>query len=131
LLSFQHKLTITEPQKTGNMMPMDTAEIQFYMRDSEAFRRLIKEKGLTLEDNGQDGICSPPDGGHYLFAIEKRVEAIEFYVHEFTELVVKALIMQEIENIRVKTHLDCAQFFLFGYKKAHELSQETEGDKLW
>jgi len=83
------------------------------MRDSEAFRRLVKEKHLPLEDNGQDGICSPPDGGHFLFAIEKRVEAIEFYVHEFTELVLKALIMQDVEAIRDKTQRDCAQFFYF------------------
>ena len=56
---------------------------QFYMFDSEAFRRLLKEKQPPLLAERTDGILSL-DGEHYLFVSYKRVEAIEFYVHEFT-----------------------------------------------
>jgi hypothetical protein len=112
-------------------MTVDTAEIQFYMRNSEAFRRLLNEKHLPILEDAKDGVCSPPDGGPYLFAIEKRVEAIEFYVHEFTELVVKAIILRELEPLKNISNQDYYKFVFFGTNIAHCLSRETEGDKVW
>ncbi|MGD0995405.1 MAG: hypothetical protein ABR909_07775 [Candidatus Bathyarchaeia archaeon] len=113
-------------------MTGDTSEIQFFMRDSEAFKKLIRENHLTLLDSMKDGICSPPDGGHYLFAIEKRVETIEFYVHEFTEFVLRPIIMQELQPYLKGITDDKIFYFNFNAGQiAHLLSQETEGDKVW
>ena len=107
----------------------DTSEIQFYMLESNAFKKIVMAKQLTALE-GMDGICYSLDGVNYLVAVEKRVEAIEFYVHEFTEFVLRAIIMQELDALN-SLQLDIASQKTFGEKIAHYLSKETEGDKQW
>jgi hypothetical protein len=113
------------------MITIDTSEIRFYLFDSGAFKSLLKAKQPPLLAERRDGILSL-DGEHYLFVSNERVEAIQFYVHEFTELVIKSVVMQELETILQIVTDD--KKFIFpskGAQFAHTISQETEGNGQW
>jgi len=75
----------------------DTSEIEFYLSNSEPFRKLRLPVMEEFTKNG--GICSPEGpnkGKHYLYVNSLMVEQVEFYVHEFTELIILGI--AEIEN---------------------------------
>ena len=107
----------------------DTSEIRFYLFDSDAFRMLLKERKPPLIAERKDGILSLGNE-HFLFVSNERGEAIEFYVHEFAEFVLKGIILQELEAMN-KFHQDFAIYKIFGAKFAHCLSEETEGNGQW
>ena len=75
----------------------DTSEIEFYLSSSEPFKKL--KLPVIDEFTKKGGICSPDGpnkGKHYLYVNPLMVEHTEFYVHEFTELIIFGI--AEIEN---------------------------------
>jgi len=109
----------------------DTSEVEFYVSASEPFKKLR----LPVIETESGGVCSF-NGKHYLYVTEKKIENIEFYVHEFTELIIKDIIINELEPLLNKlsneeryeerAHMNQAIGDI-----AHCLSQENEGDKIW
>jgi hypothetical protein len=114
---------------------VDTSVIEFYLSTSEAFKKLVKEKGLTIENSKENGICSCPNGEHYLHVNSEMVERIEFYVHEFTELIIKNIITEVVtKQINSNDKLDAEQKYLknrAALEIVQKLSKISEEGVIW
>lgn len=100
----------------------DTSEIEFYLSNSEQFKKL--RLPVIEEFTKKGGICSPDGsnkGKHYLYVNPLMVEHIEFYVHEFTELIIFGI--TEIENRNMLENKYTSQQL---QKLSHKLSEMSE-----
>jgi len=103
-------------------MPADTSEIEFYLSNSEPFRKL--KLPVMEESTKKGGICSldgPNKGKHYLYVNSLMVEHIGFYVHEFTELIILGI--TEIENRNTLKNRYTSQQL---QELSHKLSEMSE-----
>jgi hypothetical protein len=139
-------------------LKIDTSEIEFYESTSEPFKKLVKE--LKLEslriDTKKDGIITlfkkyhpylNLDCDKYYLKVHEKIENIEFYVHEFTELVIKGVIQGITDNVFKEIQNESViMAFIFLKNEtiktysiptereidvAHELSKMSEGDGIW
>jgi hypothetical protein len=110
-------------------MGVDTSEVEFYVFTSISFMKLVR--GLPAPTTESGGICSFNDK-HYLYVGEKKIQHIEFYVHEFAELIIKSIIISEFEPLlNDLSYEKRAKMRKAINDTAHRLSQESEGDKIW
>ena len=100
----------------------DTSEVEFYLSNSEAFKKLRLPVREEFTEKG--GICSPDGpnkGKHYLYVNPLMIEHVEFYVHEFTELIIFRI--TEIENRNILENKYTPQQL---QKISHRLSKMSE-----
>ena len=103
-------------------MVADTSEVEFYLSNSDAFKK--SRLPVIEEFTEKGGICSPDGpnkGKHYLYVNPLMVEHVEFYVHEFTELIIFGI--TEIENRNILGNKYTSQQL---QKLSHRLSEMSE-----